>query len=229
MSSKLFARFGVLAAALAVLGSAHADSIVSTTSTFTGTVITFNEYDELVTAGPLDVGPALGNDVWFTSSPFTIVGANAQDLGDNGLWGARDLGPTPTGDGNFLASQFVTPIGSLNFFFSDPVAQVGAYMNQFQDIGTPAGMITLIAYDQSGSTIETFSFASDTPFDSYNEGMFLGFSRPTADIYGFGVANGSFVLDDLTYSMQPVPEPAALAMLLGGLGLIAARRRRRSA
>jgi len=59
--------------------------------------------------------------------------------------------------------------------------------------------------------------------------MFLGFSRPTADIYGFGVANGSFVLDDLTYSMQPVPEPAALAMLLGGLGLIAARRRRRSA
>ncbi len=234
MAFRNIARLSVLAGTLALAGAAQADSIISATSTITGTVITFNEYDGLVSTGPLDVGPAPGNDVRFSGSPFTLIGANAQDLEDNGLWGARGnlidgLIQTPTGDGSFLATQFVTPSGAISFYFADPVAQVGAFMNQLQPYGTAGNMITLIAYSQNGSTIETFSFSVDTAFDSYNEGMFLGFSRAGADIYGFGVANGSFVMDDLTYSITPVPEPEALALMLGGLALLGARRKRKAA
>lgn len=234
MTSTNFARLGVLAAAMALAGAAQADAIISPTSTITGTVITFNDYDGLLTAGPLDVGPLAGNDVLFTSSPFTVIGANSQDLQDNGLWGVRGnpidgLIATPTGSGNFVATEFATPSGALSFYFASPVAQVGAFMNQLQDFGATGNMLTLIAYGQTGSTIETFSFSVNTPFDSYNEGLFLGFSRASADIYGFGVANGTFVLDDLSYSITPVPEPAALALLLGGAALVGVRRKRKAA
>lgn len=234
MSIKHIYRLGALAAALALANTAHADAIVSNTSTITGSVITFNEFDGLITAGALDVGAGAGNDVLFTSVPNTVIGANNQDLQDNGLWGARGnpidgLVDTPTGNGNFLATQFATPSGAINFYFANPVAQVGAFINQLQPYDTIDNFVTLIAYNQAGTVLETFSYSVDTPYDSYNEGMFLGIQRTGADIYGFGVANGSFVLDDLTYSVSAVPEPAAIAMLLGGLALIGARRPRKNA
>ena len=48
----------------------------------------------------------------------------------------------------------------------------------------------------------------------------------SADIHGFAVADGTFVMDNLTVSA--VPEPQALALLLAGAGVswLGARRRR---
>jgi PEP-CTERM motif len=221
-------------AALLASPGARAAAIASPTSTITGTVITFNEFDGLTTTGPLLVAPG----VTFTSEPFTVIGANNQDLGDNGLWGARGdiertpgdgstLVSTPTGDGNFVASAFVSRRGAFGFDFGlNPVQSVGAFVNQFQGSGAAPSSLTVLAYGQDGGTIESFSIAIDTDAFGYNEGLFLGFQRASADIYGFGIADGTFVLDNLTYA---VPEPGSLAMVLAGLGLlVSVSRHRRS-
>jgi hypothetical protein len=50
-------------------------------------------------------------------------------------------------------------------------------------------------------------------------GSFFGIQRASADIYGFGVADGSFVMDNLTYT-APVPEPSTCALVVAGLCVI---------
>jgi PEP-CTERM motif len=228
MNFKIVYRVAAATAVLALGSGVQAASIISNTSTFSGEVIDFNNYDNLVTIGPLDVGPAAGNDVLFTSAQFARIGADQQDLVDNGLWGARFL-PTPTGDGNFVASEFVARRGELGFTFATPVSSVGAFINQFQAAGSTANSMRLIAYDQYGNDLESFSYSIDTDPLSYNEGMFLGFQRASADIYGFGIADGTFVMDNLTYT-APVPEPGSWALMFAGLGVLlgaTARRGRR--
>jgi hypothetical protein len=218
MNFKIVYRVAAAAAMLAVGSGAHAASIISNTSTFSGDVIDFNNFDNLVTIGPLDVGAGAGDDVLFSSAQFARVGADNQDLQDNGLWGAR-FAPTPTGDGNFVASEFVARRGELGFTFATPVSSVGAFINQFQAPGMTTNSMRLIAYDQYGNDIESFSYTVNTDALGYNEGMFLGFQRATADIYGFGIADGTFVMDNLTYT-APVPEPGTWALMFAGLGVL---------
>jgi hypothetical protein len=216
----------VAASALVLVSGAQAAAIISDTSTITGEVIDFNGYDNLITIGPLDVGAGVGNDVVFTSAQFARVGADNQDLADNGLWGAR-FAPTPTGDGNFVASEFVARRGELGFSFANAVSSVGAFFNQFQATGTVGNSMTLLAYDQYGNVLESFGYSVNTDPLNYNEGKFLGFQRAQADIYGFGVADGTFVLDNLTYT-APVPEPGTWALMFAGLGMLVGVTRRRS-
>lgn len=223
---------GAAVAAALSAGSARALSVASDTNPFTSgaTVLDFNAYDGLLTTGPLDMGTTPGAVV-FTSAPFAVVGAAAQDLGANGLWGARGtpedgLVDTPTGNGHFLASAFVARRGELGFSFAQPVAKVGAFFNQFQTDGVPNNL-RLIAYDAAGNELESFAFSINTAADGYNEGKFLGFSRTSADIYGFGISDGSFVMDNLTTA--PVPEPGTYALMAAGLlvvGRLASRRLR---
>jgi PEP-CTERM motif len=101
---------------------------------------------------------------------------------------------------------------------------VGAFVNQFQ--GTAPNSMVVLAYGVDGEVLESFSIGVDTDVNGYNEGLFVGFQRASADIYGFGIADGTFVLDNLTYA---VPEPGSLAMVLAGLGLlVSVSRHRRS-
>jgi PEP-CTERM motif len=213
---------GVLAAAaLALSASAMAQSYDAVTDATTITsqsfnVLTFNGYNELNTTGPVNVGAEIGQTVVFTSVPTTRLGATNQDLGDNGLWGARDLGPTPTGDGNFVASAFIRNRGEFVFSFDNPVAAIGAYFNQFQQIGSLNNRLELTAYDQLGNVLQSFQFTINTDPDSYNEGSFLGIRSSVANIYGFGVSDGTVVLDNLTFTV-PIPEPSTYALMAAGL------------
>ena len=212
-------------------GTSHAAGIASDTSTLSGagtSIIDFNNFDGLVTTGPIDL-TSMPGEVIFTSVPNSIVGADAQDLGTNGLWGARgsldsELVSTPTGDGHFLASAFVSKRGELGFSFANPVSAVGAFFNQYQT-NNALNQLTLVAYDLDGNTLETFSYAVDTDEFGYNEGKFLGIQRGNADIYGFGIADGTFVLDNLTFA-QPVPEPGTYALTIAGLLTLMVWRRR---
>ncbi|WP_349740930.1 PEP-CTERM sorting domain-containing protein [Roseateles cavernae] len=222
------------AAALALLAllPAHAARIDTNAGLVDSKVITFNSYDGLIGTGPEDVGAEVGASVLFTSAPFTELGANARDLGDNGLWGARGnpvdgLVDTPTGNGNFIASGFIGNSGELGFRFGSGVAGVGAYLNQFQ-IDGDSHNFTVLAYGQNGKVLESFNVSVDTEWDSYNEGRFLGFQRAAADIYGFGVAGNGIVLDNLSFTTA-VPEPESYAMLLAGLGVVGLLMRRRRA
>ena len=109
MKQQLFA----VALAAASLG-AQAASLVANSATFTGDVITFNEYDGLIVNGSLD----LGNGVTLTTPENAVVGQYAQDLGDNGLW--TSFGNEHR-DGNFLASAFTTNRGEIGFSFANRV------------------------------------------------------------------------------------------------------------
>ena len=96
--------------------------------------------------------------------------------------------------------------------------QVGIFANQFQAFDTTDNSLQVLAYDMNGNVLETFTTNIDTPWDSYDEGMFIGFQRQSADIYGFGLANGSFVMDNLTIS--PVSEANTWALMMAGFGII---------
>ncbi len=206
-------------ALLALSMGAQAASINAADATFAGHVVTFDGFDGLITAGPLD----LGNGITFTSAPNAVVGADNQDLGDNGAWTA--VGLDSPRSGNFLASAFVARRGEFGFTFANPVASVGAFVNQFQATGSTSNSLTLIAYDYWGNDLETFSVKIDTASDSYDQGRFVGFTRASADIYGFGIADGTVVVDNL---VTAVPEASSWALALAGLSVagVMARRRR---
>jgi hypothetical protein len=214
MKTKLFA-----AALLAASVGAQAAPIIADSATFTGDVITFNDFDGQVVSGSLP----LGNGVTLTTPPNAIVGQYAQALGDNGLWSS--IG-NANRDGNFLSSAFTTNRGEIGFSFANPVSSVGAFVNQFQPEGVTNNRMLVVAYDINGFVLESFTLSVDTDASSYDEGKFVGFQRATADIYGFGFVDGTVVIDNVVTTA--VPEPEALGLMLAGLGVagLVARRRR---
>lgn len=221
-----FARLA-LVATLAAAGAAHAASIVSPTATFApSTLIDFDAYDGLQL--PAGMPALLDGNTFFVADVTATLGANEQDLAGNGLWGAR-FATTPTGSGNFVSSTGPVLFG---FLLAGPQAQVGAHFNLSQPLeGAKDAMLTLTAYSAANQVLESFSYKVDTDLDSYNEGMFLGFSRANADIYSFGVtvsAGQSLVLDNLHLSAAPVPEPASIALLAAGLAVVGGVARRRA-
>ncbi|HEX2010439.1 MAG TPA: hypothetical protein VJN44_05805 [Roseateles sp.] len=215
------------AALLALAGAAQAAAVYDANGFGASRVVTFNGYDGLLTTGSEDVGTAeVGMAVWMTSGPNAEIGAVARDLGENGLW--TGFGAGPATEGHFLASSFVARRGELGFSFDMGVKSVGAYMNQFQS-AAGGNAFTVLAYGKSGDVLEQFSYSVDTDWDGYDQGQFLGFSRASADIYGFGVAGNNIVLDNLSFTTA-VPEPDEYLMLLAGLLVIgtAVSRRRHS-
>jgi len=214
-----------IAALMAVTSVAQAAQVQATSATFTGTVFDFNFDDSylatlpsLSITGPLD----LGNGVTFYSSESSEIGAFARDLQDNGLWSVVG---NANRDGYFIASDFNRRSGSIDFEFSSPMQSVGIFVNQNQIASQVNNALQVLAYDVNGYVLESFTANVDTAFDSYDEGMFLGFQRQSADIYSFSIAGNHFVVDNLT--VTAVPEPEAYAMFLAGLSLLGAVARRK--
>lgn len=232
MSKQSLIRLGALSLALAASGLAQAASINASIATFSPTteLVTFDGYDGLLVDSTTPVYLDSDGDVLFTSSN-AVLGQTGQDLEGNGAWGARFPDTSTTGEGNYLAGY--APL-LFNFGADGPQAQVGAYFNLSQVLeGTKINELTLTAYGASMEVLESFSVLIDTDTFSYNEGRFLGFGRTGADIFNFGISasNGAaIVMDNLSLTTAPVPEPETYAMLLAGLVAVGAfaRRRRRA-
>jgi hypothetical protein len=178
--------------------------------------VTFDDFDGLSGVGPTQVGASIAQDVVFTASMPSTLGAFIADLGSNGLWGA---GKIFAGTGSPAATGF----GLLHYTFSGKVSKAaGAVLNSFD-----GGSILLIAYGASTTILEAHVVDVSTP-GGFNEGSFFGITRPSADIRAIAFGGTGLVMDDLTFT-TPVPEPGTWAMMLAGLvlvGTFVARRRR---
>lgn len=169
-------------------------------------IIDFENFDGLITTGP----EMVASGVSFTGTPGSVLGAFIADLGSNGLWGT----------GNHFAGTDIT--GTLNFIFVNGLTHAaGAFLNSYN--GSPM-IISVLGDDRQ--VIESYTIDVDTPDDSLNSGVFLGITRPTADIRSISFSGQGLVVDDVTFA-APVPEPEAYTMLLAGLGLVGWTARRR--
>jgi hypothetical protein len=208
-------------AAAALLLPGLAAAATSTDAGLFTVVETFEGFDGLVTQGPV----GLGGGVTVTSSIDSTIGAFAVDLGENGLWGGGD-NFAGIGDLSFIPTSFDFN-GSMTFTWSAGTQGTGAQLSIFQVPGGTAEIL-LEALALNGSVLESSTLLTNTANPlAFNQGSFLGFLRPTSDIYGLRVSGDGFVLDDLAVGVVPVP--AALPLFAGGLAFLAAVRRRRAA
>lgn len=214
MKTKQLLTIALMAAGLATAG---ANAAVVTSNAGFSVIEDFESFDTLVTHGT-----ALSNGAYVTSDVYSTIGADDVDLIDNGVWGVGnhfagigDLSSTPSTSEGF--------VGSMTFDLGTGYNGVGALFSIYND-GSVSGEITIEALGAGNSVLESTTFTVD--FDDaslYNASLFYGFSRGTADIVALRVSGDGFVLDNLS----AVPVPAALPLLLSGLGLLGAAARRR--
>jgi hypothetical protein len=198
---------------------AHA-ALSTDAASFGGIDEDFESYDGLVTQGPASIG---GGATW-TSGIDSTLGAFAVDLGDNGTWGA---GNNFAGIGD-LFNGGTEYNGAVTVMFNAASFGAGAQFSIFQIEGGTAA-ITLEALGAGNAVLEAHSFVINfaDPFLN-NASTFYGIGRDTAEMTGLRISGDGFVLDDLRIATSPVPVPAALPLLLSGIGLLSAAARRRA-
>ena len=150
----------------------------------------------------------------FTSSSPDPTSFFVDNFQANSLFAGQSLVESfsPLGD---LVLTFNTPVYSLTVDFG-----LNLLFNSAPGVfrlTTPVGVVN----QSSGNFGPSFqggvlSFASVTPFLSARVTAFNAAGAPIA-----------FAIDNLTLNTAPVPEPATMALVLTGLGLVAGRRRKR--
>ncbi|MCI0364319.1 MAG: hypothetical protein L0219_10580 [Phycisphaerales bacterium] len=147
--------------------------------------------------------------------------------------GISNQTPLPSGTA-FFAMDYFDGIGSVDFTFATPVAQVGGYVEcaWFDKVGWD-GIATLEAFDSGGASLGMIlaqtdgvgGFFPSDPIDPLDTWMGLQTIDGSASIAFVRFSAVGLVLDDLTFSTV-VPAPGALAFLAVG-GLLSRRRRSR--
>jgi hypothetical protein len=211
---------------LSVPAIARADLIRGVTGA-SATVIDFDEFAGIgynFTFGPVQIGDSVGKDVVFTANPFgrgisgsgSVLGSGNYGLGPNGEWGDNQTYSGLDSNGGWMTYTFN----------SGPVASVGGFLNYAPGTGTE---VTIEALDAAGHTLESYLLGQVAPIltpGGLNAGAFRGISRASADIAAFRVSNQFVVLDNLTFSAAPVPEPSTLVLLASGALALFGRRAR---
>lgn len=140
----------------------------------------------------------------------------------DGLSGVGHFGQLSTGHSQAIGSNLVHAAGGSLFFDAGPVMFEGLYINYW----VANGIVSPFSLLYQGSVVHSVLIDSDSqPFDSLYW-LASGYAGPVDEIRFNYASSDGFIIDNLTYSTTPVPEPEAYAMFLAGIGLIGLLRRR---
>lgn len=156
-----------------------------------------------ITGGPISENGFTWTST-FSSSAYGYD--NGYGLDQNGNWGT---GLTLVG--------LNSANGSMTFDFDNSVSSVLAFMN-YATTSYGAGLISI--FDSANNLLESHTLNINTASNSFNEGEYWGFSRPTADISSFVLSNAYIVAADLRTDNTSSPVPEASSMALLGLSLV---------
>jgi hypothetical protein len=170
--------------------------------------------------GSSDSATPLANSVMWSADmaavQFGVYDARAQ-AGVDGVFSSASGGPNLIFSSALTQRGFVlSPNTSVTFFFCT-------------DLDTAAGESTSLAAAAMKVTFGSESFPL-TEVDVRNGESFSGYLTAFGDSHGTEAVQGTLWMATYTETHAaalPVPEPAAPAMLLGGLGLLAVAGRRR--
>jgi len=185
-------------------------ALITDSSSITGTttVISFSGITGTGVTTPVNLGYGV-----------TVAGtAGGLYFNWNG-WGLNDNGSWNTGRDGYVG---INDSGVTTFSFTDPVSQVGAFMNY-----SPLYACTISVLGNSGQVLESYDLSTAAPISTpggVNAGAFRGISRTAADIYGFRMNTGYPVADNLTFS-QAIPEPASALLIAAGAVIVLLKRR----
>lgn len=148
------------------------------------------------------------------------------DLGDQyDHWNTSGLATWEGGGLNYqpgyaVSGDYIVHGQQIEVSFAAPVVFDGTYYNSW---GGAHGGYTFNLYNNSNLV---FQGPADTNNDSQMYWLSSGYAGQVNRIVFYGSSDGA-VIDNLTYTTAPVPEPESYALLLAGLGLMGAVLRRR--
>ena len=213
------------AAALALLAASSAQAALLTSDAgYSGPALDLSAY--ATGSYNFTFGPAsIPGGITFTRSTDTsnsglgaVLGQGGYGLGDNGSFG-----------GDAIYAGLDGPNGWIRFTLSAPVQSFGAYVNYAPGTGAAP---TIAVLDQNGDVLESHDLAALAPVSTpggFNQFAFRGIALDSASIYTLQLS-GSYMIaagSESGLPPPPVPEPETYALLLAGLGVLAAATRRR--
>lgn len=219
--------YGFFVAVLVLLAGCVGESqaaLITSSNQLTGTLQTadFSAFNQPLT--PIGTSTiSLGNGVTLTTdNANAVIGNDFYDLGSNGQ-------RTPTGK-PFAALNDLS--GDLIFHFSQPVGQVGAFLNYAPGFGPDA---TITALNSKGMIVASYDLNKLAPISTpngVNATAFRGIGIPATGITTLEVSNSAIVVDGLVFSTSPftaTPEPASMTLFgIGLCGLLGYRLRRKT-
>lgn len=163
--------------------------------------------------GPLAGNPingnSISNDLVFSSAlSGTFGGSNSANISFSGAGPNSEIGPESGWNGIFV----------IDFLAKNNVAKGVSFGTVELDAGE-----FIRVYDQNNTLIGTFNDASPT-FSAFGV-----IGQGNQRIGRIELEGNFFAIQDITYSATAVPEPASMAMILAGMGMIGGIARRRQA
>lgn len=143
----------------------------------------------------------------------------------SGPSGVGSFGQLSTGHSQAIGNNLVHAAGGSLFFDAGPVVFEGLYINYW----VSNGIVSPFSLLYQGNVVHSVLIDSDSqPFDSLYW-LASGYAGLVDEIRFNYASSDGFIIDNLTYSTTPVPEPEQALLFVAGLATLwgASRRRKR--